>query len=96
MAFPTGLKKEHQYGLDNGVLRSQRARGRFLLAGLCVVRVGGNRQEREKASGQIGSCGVRTMACAATTTSRLRGKGANRIINRIREDELCQHAVVLV
>ncbi len=59
MAFPTGLKKEHQYGLDNGVLRSQWARGRFLLTGLCVVRVGGNRQEREKASGQS-----RVLRCA--------------------------------
>ena len=51
MAFPTGLKKEHQYGLDNGVLRSQRARGRFLLTGLCVARVSGNRQGNEKTSG---------------------------------------------
>ena len=65
MAFPTGLKKEHQYGLDNGVLRSQRARGRFLLAGLCVVRVGGNQERNKKTSGlsqglEIAHNGVRS------------------------------------
>ena len=39
-AFPTGLKNEHKYGLDNGVLRSKGARGRFLLAAaLCPYRL---------------------------------------------------------
>jgi hypothetical protein len=75
MAFPTGLKT---VGLDNDVLRPQLARGRFLLTKLYVYGLVGVVVE-VRDEWAVRGRRLRTMACVATTMSRYKRQGSNRI-----------------
>jgi hypothetical protein len=84
MSFPTSCM------MDNGVLGPNGLEDVFF-SWIVPAWAGGNRWGSERGVGRR----LRTMACVSTTTSRRERQGGNRITNRIREDELCQHAVVL-